>query len=75
MIIVTVDMRIPWTPGGQRQMALEEGATVRDMLRKADIDQNQWADLLVVANGKNRLPEDDLADGDSIVVLPLLCGG
>ncbi|MFZ5650418.1 MAG: MoaD/ThiS family protein [Bacillota bacterium] len=75
MITVTVNLKIPWMPCEQRQMMLEEGATLRDMLRKAGIDQNQWSELLLVANGKNRLPEDDLADGDSIVVLPLLCGG
>lgn len=75
MIMVTVDIRIPWMIGEQRQILLDEGAAVKDMLAKAGIGQNLWADLLVVANGKNRLPEDILADRDSIVVLPLLCGG
>ncbi|MFZ5647610.1 MAG: MoaD/ThiS family protein [Bacillota bacterium] len=75
MIDVSVLFKTPWMPGGQSVVSLEEGSTVGDMLKKTGIEKKQWTELLVVVNGKSRLPDELLEDGDIIVILPLMCGG
>lgn len=75
MVTVTVLFKTPWTHNGQRKIELDNGATVMDLIRKSGLNEKQWKYLLVVSSGRKCLPEDVLEDGDSIVILPLICGG
>ena len=75
MIEVSVQVNVPWLPPQKKRIVLEEGRKVMDMLKNLGLNEGQAGSFLVVVNGRNRLLEDSLDHGDSVVVLPVLCGG
>lgn len=75
MIKVFVQTCVPWLPGGKKHLFLKDGCTVQEMLKELGLDDKGLTHVLVVVNGKNRLLDDGLGDGDSVIVLPVLCGG
>lgn len=75
MITVFVQTAVPWLPAGKRPVSLGDGCTVKEMLENIGLDEKQSANVLVVVNGKNRLQDDSLGEGDIVCILPVLCGG
>lgn len=75
MITVQIQLNVPWLPLERKPMALEEGCTVKEMLEGLGFEKEQTGHVMVVINGKNRLLEDRVGDGDSVMVLPVLYGG
>lgn len=56
-----------------RQVQLENGATVGDLLELLKLPVKEEA--LVVINGKNKLPDYLLQDGDKVAIFPIMDGG
>lgn len=75
MIEVSVQTSVPWLSREKRQVFLRDGCSIQEMLKELGLDDKHLTNILVVVNGKNRMPDDGLGDGDSVVVLPVLCGG
>lgn len=75
MITVSVRVLVPWLPGEQRQAVLRDGCSLKELMNMIGIDDGQLGSVLMVVNGRNRLLEDTLADGENVVVLPAICGG
>jgi len=75
MITVLVRVCVPWLPGKYKHILLKNKHTVKELLNHIGIDEKQFGDILVVINGKSKCLEDDLCDGDNVIVLPVLCGG
>lgn len=75
MLSITVQINLPWRPKGVKNLTLGDGCTVGEMLAHLEMDQKQASSVLVVVNGKSNMSCDILADGDSVIILPVLDGG
>lgn len=75
MIKVTYRVNIPWMPAQKGDVNLAGPPTVKELLRNIGFEEDQYHNVLVAVNGKNRLPGDFLEEGDLVVILPALCGG
>jgi len=75
MIKVTYRVNVPWMPAQKGVISLVSPPTVKELLGNIGFAAEQHYNVLVAVNGKNRLPEDFLEEGDHVVILPALCGG
>lgn len=75
MITVNVTLIVPWLPRENKHLSLGDKCTVAQMLEVIGIGSEQHHHILVAVNGRNILPGDKLRQGDSITVLPVMCGG
>lgn len=65
------------TPNGrvdQLQVELPEGSCVENLLERLEIAL-QPEDLLLVVNGRTAPPDQVLADGDRVNLIPAISGG
>lgn len=73
MIAVTVTLRLP----GRREtltLSLPNGATVRDALACAGL-ADSGEHVFTVRDACLLYPDEPLADGDGLIVLPAMLGG
>ncbi|MHB8155807.1 MAG: MoaD/ThiS family protein [Desulfocucumaceae bacterium] len=75
MINVTVEMNLPWLPRKTVRLTLAQGSTITALLETLGIDRQMARHITTAVNGRIRLAEDPLSEGDRVLVLPILCGG
>jgi sulfur carrier protein ThiS len=59
---------------GLLQVVFWDGITVADIIETTDLKSNR-VKYIIMVNGKRKLPDYCLHDGDDIIVMPLLVGG
>ena len=57
---------------GEREVAYREGIRVIDVLRELGLLENEY---VVVRRGKVVAEDEELADGDELVLYPVVSGG
>lgn len=62
-----------YVPGGEGEVSLPEGATVRDLLARLSLPPG--VEAVVLVNGRRPVGDERLSPGDHVVLFPPMEGG